>query len=152
MMKKIDDFEIVNHGIMYSVDCDSGDFDHSITGFGENFAEAICDCIESMKKSDFNIKGFEKRILEQMDWDSFPTEPFVDVWDNRRFKNHCKSFYHVSVRWNETHKLPIRIGGLMRCCIYAIEEMNSGKEGDIINCKHCNSSMQVKNGAWEWVR
>ena len=103
-MKRIGDFEIVNHGIQYSVDCKNESFSHIVIGIGCDMAEAICDCIAQMKMIDFNIEGIEKRILEQMNLDVFPTEPYVDMWDNRRFKDHCVDFYHVSIHWNETHK------------------------------------------------
>ena len=116
-MRKIGDFEIVDHGIIYSIDCKSGSFGHIATGFGNDPAEAINNCIDRMSMKDFDIKDMKMRILEQMGWDAFPTEPCVDVWDNCRSKDHCVDFYHVSIQWNEAHKLPIRIGGLMRCCI-----------------------------------
>ena len=145
-MRKIGDFEIVDHGICYSVDCKSNNFSHVATGFGVDMAEAIRDCIVQMRMVDFNIEDIEVRILEQREWDLFPIEPCVDVWDDRRFKNHCVDFYHVSIRWNETHKLPI--GGLMRCCIKTLEATT---RRDIVNCRWCNTLMQVKNGAWEFL-
>ena len=84
-----------------------------------------------------------------MGWDKFPTQPTVDIVNSE-----CKEKYKyiVSIRWNETHKLPIRIGGLMRCCIATLEMMSGGNEGDIINCISCQSQMQVHDGAWEWVQ
>ena len=49
-------------------------------------------------------------------------------------------------------RLPVRIGGLMRCCIATLNgaAFASEKEGDVLPCKYCKSSMRVKGGAWEW--
>ena len=99
-MKSIGDFEIVDHGIQYSVDYKSKDGRYIVTGFGKNMAEAIHDCLHQIHG--FNTENMEKRILEQMNWGgAFPTEPSADVWDNRRFKDHCVSFYYISILWSE---------------------------------------------------
>jgi hypothetical protein len=46
---------------------------------------------------------------------------------------------------------PVRIGGLMRCCLETIREYDKpGVEGDIVNCKYCSSSMRFRDGVWEW--
>ena len=46
----------------------------------------------------------------------------------------------------------IRYGGLLRCCIYTLCELNHlAKEGDTIQCKYCKSGgMRFRDGAWEW--
>ncbi len=47
--------------------------------------------------------------------------------------------------------LPLRIGGVMRCCLETLETTAvEEKEGDILPCKYCKSSLRVRDGAWEW--
>lgn len=47
---------------------------------------------------------------------------------------------------------PIRIGGLLRCCIATAEETNvQPTEGAILPCKWCNDSLRFCGGAWEWI-
>lgn len=55
---------------------------------------------------------------------------------------------------------PVRIGGLMRCCLATLDdhllalEVRS-KEGDQLTCKYCVSKagdMIFRGGAWEWNR
>lgn len=54
---------------------------------------------------------------------------------------------------NEPHprKLPLRIGGVMRCCIETLDTTPViENEGDVLPCKYCSSSLRVRDGAWEW--
>jgi hypothetical protein len=55
---------------------------------------------------------------------------------------------------SEDARLPIRIGGLMRCCIQSYENAaptaENTAEGDVLACAWCSSSMVVRDGAWEW--
>ena len=110
-MKRIGDFEIVDHGI-HCVDfprCEflsSESFNHTANGIGNDPAEAICDCIAQMQMIDFNIEDMEKRILEQMNWEKFPTQPSIDPEEREKRDYH----YRISILWNEAHKLPIRTG------------------------------------------
>ena len=143
-MKKIGDFEIVEHGIFYSVNCSALSFEHVVTGFGNNLAEAIYNCLDQMAMRDFDMKDMEKRILEQMSWDVFPIEPSISKKDKYREQKRYVEYYHVSIRWNETHKLPTK--GLMRCCIATLDATT---RRDIVNCNSCNTLMRVKNGVWE---
>lgn len=56
-------------------------------------------------------------------------------------------------------RLPLRKDGVMRCCIATLSdyegldgnghEMN---EGTVLSCKYCQSSLIVRDGAWEWNR
>lgn len=108
-MKKIGDFEIVDHGILYFVDCQNDNFCHTATGIGCNMKEAIHDCVNQMWMADFDTEGMEKRILEQMGQDAFPTTPSID---KRQEKEKCEYYYQVSIQWNETHRLPTPIGDL----------------------------------------
>jgi hypothetical protein len=56
----------------------------------------------------------------------------------------------------ELEPLPIRMGGLMRCCTGTYEEQappaSESKDGDVLPCRYCKSSMILRNGAWEWNR
>lgn len=146
-MRKIGDFEIVDHGIQHLnfSGCVSASFEYVVTGFGDNPTEAIHNCLQQMWGRDFNIEDMEARILEQMDWDVLPTSPFVDGNDEK-----CHDYYHVSIRWNEAHKLPVRIWGLMRCCIATLG-LTTKREG-ILYCQQCNTLMQVRDGYWERVQ
>jgi len=48
-------------------------------------------------------------------------------------------------------QLPLRIGGVMRCCL---ETLNTTpvieNEGDVLPCRYCKSQLRVRDGAWEW--
>lgn len=50
--------------------------------------------------------------------------------------------------------LPIRIGGLMRCCIQTYDTIAPSaemtKNGDTLQCNWCSSRMIVRDEAWEW--
>jgi hypothetical protein len=49
---------------------------------------------------------------------------------------------------------PLKIGGLMRCCAQTIDSHDDTRdeEGATVKCWHCDSSMILKNGVWEWNR
>lgn len=49
---------------------------------------------------------------------------------------------------------PVRIGGLLRCCLTTLDEAENLKEeeGETLHCKYCSSSMIFLNDAWEWLR
>ena len=51
---------------------------------------------------------------------------------------------------------PIRIGGLMRCCIAAALDFGPGVEGQVLDCGYHSDSltgrMVWRDGAWEWLR
>lgn len=46
----------------------------------------------------------------------------------------------------------IRIGGLMRCCIETARTVGSGREGETVECEHCEGRMVWHDGAWGWSR
>lgn len=60
----------------------------------------------------------------------------------------------------DEQKYFVRQGGLMRCCLLSLATwhkqvgmepaVSPAKEGDILPCLHCSSSMIFKEGAWEW--
>jgi hypothetical protein len=48
-------------------------------------------------------------------------------------------------------ELPLRIGGVMRCCIETLDTaLVTEVEGEILSCKYCDSSLRIRDGAWEW--
>jgi hypothetical protein len=48
-------------------------------------------------------------------------------------------------------ELPLRIGGVMRCCIHTLDNsLVREAEGDTLRCHHCKSRLRVREGAWEW--
>lgn len=49
------------------------------------------------------------------------------------------------------YRIPIRPGGLMRCCTNTIAEHDGPEdEGTVLPCKRCPETMVVRDGAWEW--
>lgn len=50
--------------------------------------------------------------------------------------------------------LPLRIGGVMRCCVATLDAIgppaSMTKEGDTLSCSYCSSGLIVRGGAWEW--
>ncbi len=48
-------------------------------------------------------------------------------------------------------KLPVRIGGLFRCCLETLDTTPViEEEGTILQCKYCKGSLRIREGAWEW--
>lgn len=49
--------------------------------------------------------------------------------------------------------LPMRIGGLLRCCIQTLNMRQPDDEADgaTLECDYCDSRMIVRAGAWEWA-
>jgi len=48
-------------------------------------------------------------------------------------------------------QLPLRIGGVMRCCIETLNTTPvSENDGDVLPCRYCKSQLRVRDGAWEW--
>ena len=49
---------------------------------------------------------------------------------------------------------PVRIGGLMRCCLLSLAkafvQRKRKPEDKIIKCNYCGSQMRLRNGTWEW--
>lgn len=52
--------------------------------------------------------------------------------------------------------MPIKIGGLMRCCLHTmyeyIESQGCDDEGIVVPCKYCKSSVIARGRCWEWNR
>ena len=57
------------------------------------------------------------------------------------------------VRAGHPRRLPLRIGGVMRCCIETLDTtpMTTEDEGTVLPCRWCKSSLRVRDGAWEWT-
>ena len=110
-MKRIGDFELVDHGIehsQYFQGCSRWVgyieyYSHIVTGIGDNLAEAIDDCLEGIAQQDFDVEGMEERILEEEGWTELPTEPEVEYVDENDecCEEDSELHYHVSIRWNE---------------------------------------------------
>jgi len=100
---KIGDFEIVDHGIMYS-DYFQGcgvaytDFSQVVTGIGNSPAEAGQDCLEQIASMGYDADDLEAQIVADRGGHWLPTEPSVlgvvgeDAHD-------C--YYYVSIRFRE---------------------------------------------------
>ena len=58
----------------------------------------------------------------------------------------------ANARAGHPRTLPLRIGGVMRCCIETLNTtpLESEAEGTVLPCRWCKSSLRVRNGAWEW--
>ena len=109
-MKTIDDFELVDHGIEHSQffqGCGVAytNFEHVVTGIGDNPAEAIGDCLEQMAMNDFETENMEARIAEEEYWGNFPLKPSV-AEKHPNQSEESELHYHVSIRWNEAKTSP----------------------------------------------
>ena len=48
-------------------------------------------------------------------------------------------------------KLPIRPGGVLRCCFTTWQTANvTENEGDTLLCKYCKHRLIVKDHVWQW--
>lgn len=47
--------------------------------------------------------------------------------------------------------IPVRIGGLLRCCTGTLHAYDGPEDEEtVLPCQWCSSSMIVRDGAWEW--
>lgn len=90
-MKKIGEFELIDHGIegsQYFQGCGTAfsKFEHVTTGVGDNPAEAINDLLEmvAQHEGNFDVSDLEKRICEQEGIDKIPEKPsaYQQLLDN----------------------------------------------------------------------
>jgi hypothetical protein len=44
----------------------------------------------------------------------------------------------------------VRISGLFRCCVMTALKAPEGKEGDKLECEHCDEEMIYHNGSFEY--
>jgi hypothetical protein len=94
MLKPIESFQIVDHGIEspdYFQGCGlfGTDFTDVATGIGDNAAEAIADALESLAQNDWGVDGMEARICADIGKKKLPTKPVARGED---------SYYHISIR------------------------------------------------------
>lgn len=107
--KTVGAYELVDHGIenpQYFQGCGTAftDYDHVVTGIGDNPAEAIEDALESMAQMDYDTETMENRIKADEGWDEIPTTP--DVHDDHADSDVDDDdsdgpYYHVSIRWSD---------------------------------------------------
>jgi len=97
---KINDFEVVNHGIDHSdyfqgCGVSFSNYSHVVTGCGQNFAEAIEDALDqiSQQPENFDAEELVSRILKDMNKNHFPRRPQVK-------QSNYDHYYYVSIRWN----------------------------------------------------
>lgn len=98
-MYTIGDFEVVDHGIeqelfFVGLGVAFTPYTNVATGCGDNFAEAVDDCLELIAQADFETEGMEKRILRQIGRKRMPRRPKVRV-------DQPETHYYVSIRWRE---------------------------------------------------
>jgi hypothetical protein len=94
MKTKVTDFEVVDHGIdgsQYFQGCGVAltRYEHVATGCGDNFREALDDCLEMMAQSD-DIANLESLIVA--DIDAYGKESVPEDSED--------TYYYVSIRYN----------------------------------------------------
>lgn len=105
------EYEIVDHGIehdQYFQGCGTAftDFDCVVTGNGDNFAEAVEDCLgqiaEQYSEKEINVDLLEKQILEDNELEEFPNSPSVSVMykEEIEYGEDIEMYYYVSIRFN----------------------------------------------------
>ena len=101
----ITEYELLNHGIEHGDDfkgCGTAytEYEHVVTGCGDNPAEAIEDALEQMAQvtDGVDFEAFEQGLLADNDLDAWPTSPSVPDVDADG--GYCEIFYYVSIRYN----------------------------------------------------
>jgi hypothetical protein len=124
------DYELIDHGIdgcQYFTGCGVAYTSYSdvVTGCGENFAEALDDCLDSIAQdSAIDTTILEAQIREDEGYvgKPWPTEPSAtavcekcnqDQADEdgefpQEFYDGLDSYYYVSIRWNK----PVPVAGV----------------------------------------
>lgn len=113
-MKTIGAIEVIDHGIehsQYFQGCGTSftRFENVVTGIGDNFAEAIDDCLESIAQQGYDVDALEQLIKWEFNVDTLPTSPSVsalsetgdDDAPDDDAPDYSEHHYHVSIRWNE---------------------------------------------------
>ena len=101
-MKKIDDYQLVDHGIdhaQYFPGCGVAftEYYEVYTGCGSNFAKAIEDVLDQIAlDGDYNIDGLEAKIKEDYRLEKWPTEPNTDKYCEEN--EDCELYYYLSIR------------------------------------------------------
>ena len=114
-MRKVESFELVDHGIepsQYFPGCWAAftPYTDVVTGIGDNPAEAIKDCLEQMANYDgftlVDLEELDRRMLESEYQTEWPTEPSVcgpceykgGVYEATECDG-CEMHYRISIRW-----------------------------------------------------
>ena len=100
------DFEIVDHGIEHEQYFQGCGLSHSsfgaiATGCGNNFAEAIDDCLEQIACDGTDVEHMEKRILHYIGRRKMPKRPRVKM-----SQEECH--YYVSIRYSAEVNQPCK--------------------------------------------
>lgn len=110
MSKIVEDYEIVDHGIdnsQYFQGCGTAftEFEEVATGIGDDFAEAIDDCLEMLAQQGWDAEQLEKKIKVDEHWTvaGYPQSNSVsDMLDDEDVseedREDCECYYHVSIR------------------------------------------------------
>lgn len=105
-MKSIGNFELIDHGIEHEEffqGCGIAhtEFAHSVTGIGDNPAEAIDDCLEQIAVlEEWRLDNMEDRIMAQKGWKKMPTSPSVTEEGYS-----TETYYYITMRWNPRARL-----------------------------------------------
>lgn len=105
------EYELLDHGMysdQYFQGCGTAftDFECVVTGNGDNFAEAIEDCLgqiaEQYSEKEINVEELEKEILADNDLEEFPTSPSVSTFYKEEIEDgqDIEIYYYVSIRFN----------------------------------------------------
>lgn len=109
MARSVLEYEIVDHGIEHSQYFQGCGVSYTkylecVTGIGDDFEEAIGDCLESLAQMDWDVEDLEKRILEEFGGEYPQTESVTDRLDydcaDESERENCELWYHVSIRVN----------------------------------------------------
>ncbi len=103
-MKEIKKQELIDHGIehsQYFQGCGVSftDFDSVATGIGNDFAEAVEDCLNQIADMGFDSDKLEKEIKEDYFQELLEKSECYDEDENCEYNSEL--WYHVSVRFSE---------------------------------------------------
>lgn len=104
-MKKVSDFELVDHGIegsQYFQGCGTSHtpFAYVVTGCGDNPREALDDALEIAAQGDpsIDVADLERRILEEEGVEAFPETPSAS--EGTEEDEESDTYYYLSIRYN----------------------------------------------------
>lgn len=107
-MKPIVDYEIVDHGIVnsqYFQGCGTvfTQYKHCATGIGDDFREAVDDCLEQLAMKDYETEGMEERIsrdyLDGKPLGEYRSESVYEYLEAEGLEEDidCELWYYVSI-------------------------------------------------------
>ena len=111
---RITAFELVDHGVdgsQYFQGCGVSctEYEACATGVGDNPAEALDDCLESVAQAGVDVDDMDARILADLGIDELPTGYVCDDcedrgeggdWAGGPACDGCELHYYVSIRYN----------------------------------------------------